>query len=294
MALTSPRRSALADQVIAQLRNQITSGEWPVGSRIPTEPELVEQLGVARNTVREAVRALAHNGLLDIRQGSGTYVVATSELAGVMHRRFAAADPRHIAELRSTLESSAARLAAVRRTERDLRQLDTLMARREEAWASGDAEAFVAADATLHLAVVAASHNDVLTELYADLGDLLRDYLRGDVGPELRPENHMDHARLVEAIRAGDAETAAARGGEPCAELPAGPGVALGPLTAGLLDAAHTGAGRWLTQAVAISFQQRSSSRTVRPGSTATAAPSASTSHQRAHSVWSWTRSVEG
>ncbi|OKJ31993.1 FadR/GntR family transcriptional regulator [Streptomyces sp. CB01580] len=210
MALTSPRRSALADQVIAQLRNQITSGEWPVGSRIPTEPELVEQLRVARNTVREAVRALAHNGLLDIRQGSGTYVVATSELAGVMHRRFADADPQHIAELRSTLESSAARLAAARRTERDLKQLDMLMERREETWADGDAEAFVEADATLHLAVVAASHNDVLTGLYADLGSLLRDRLRSNVGRELRPENHMDHGRLVEAIRAGDAETAAA------------------------------------------------------------------------------------
>lgn len=102
MPLSHPRRSALSEQVIAALRAQITSGEWPVGSRIPTEPELVEQLGVARNTVREAVRALAHNGLLDIRQGSGTYVVATSELAGVMHRRFAGADPRHIAELRSS------------------------------------------------------------------------------------------------------------------------------------------------------------------------------------------------
>ncbi|MFD9791736.1 FadR/GntR family transcriptional regulator [Streptomyces sp. NPDC059070] len=209
MTLSSPRRSPLADQVIAQLRNQITSGEWPVGSRIPTEPELVDQLGVARNTVREAVRALAHNGLLDIRQGSGTYVVATSELAGVMHRRFAGADPRHVAELRSTLESSAARLAAERRTGRDLAQLDALLARREEAWESGDAEAFVAVDSTLHLAIVAASHNDVLTELYADLGDLLRDWLRDDVGRVLRPENHMDHSRLVEAIRAGDAETAA-------------------------------------------------------------------------------------
>ena len=208
MALTSPRRSALSDQVITELRNQITSGEWPVGSRIPTEPELVEQLGVARNTVREAVRALAHNGLLDIRQGSGTYVVATSELAGVMHRRFAGADPRHVAELRSTLESSAARLAAERCTERDLRQLETLLARREEAWEAGDAERFVAADATLHMAVVSASHNDVLTELYADLGHLLRDTLRDDVGRELRPENHMDHARLVAAIRAGDVDTA--------------------------------------------------------------------------------------
>ncbi|MEE1754780.1 FadR/GntR family transcriptional regulator [Streptomyces sp. SP18CS02] len=209
MALSSPRRSALSDQVIAELRNQITSGEWPVGSRIPTEPELVEQLGVARNTIREAVRALAHNGLLDIRQGSGTYVIATSELAGVMQRRFADADPRHIAELRSTLESSAARLAAERRTERDLRQLETLLARREEAWEAGDAERFVAADATFHLAVVAASHNDVMSELYADLGHLLRDWLRDDVGRELRPENHMDHARLVAAIRAGDTEAAA-------------------------------------------------------------------------------------
>ncbi|GGR91284.1 GntR family transcriptional regulator [Streptomyces aureoverticillatus] len=210
MPLTTPRRSALSEQVISELRNQISSGEWPVGSRIPTEPELVEQLGVARNTVREAVRALAHNGLLDIRQGSGTYVVATSELAGVMQRRFADASPRHIAELRATLESSAAKLAAERRTERDLRQLDTLLARREKAWASGDAEAFVAADTTLHLAVVAASHNDVMTAMYADLGEVLRDWLREDVGQELTPEAHMDHSRLVEAIRARDAEAAAA------------------------------------------------------------------------------------
>ncbi|MGW3360873.1 FadR/GntR family transcriptional regulator [Streptomyces bungoensis] len=210
MPLSHPRRSALSEQVIAALRQQISSGEWPVGSRIPTEPELVEQLGVARNTVREAVRALAHNGLLDIRQGSGTYVAATSELAGVMHRRFAGADPRHIAELRSTLESAAAKLAAGRRTEKDLKQLDALLARREDAWESGEAESFVAADATFHLAVVAASHNDVMTAMYADLGEVLRDWLRADVGAELTPGAHMDHTRLVDAIRAGDAEAAAA------------------------------------------------------------------------------------
>ncbi|MET8783207.1 MULTISPECIES: FadR/GntR family transcriptional regulator [unclassified Streptomyces] len=211
MPLSHPRRSALAEQVIAALRNQITSGEWPVGSRIPTEPELVEQLGVARNTVREAVRALAHNGLLDIRQGSGTYVVATSELAGVMHRRFADADPGHIAELRSTLESGAAKLAAERRTERDLKQLDALLVRRREAWESGDTEAFVTADATFHMAVVAASHNDVMTAMYADLVEVLRDWLRDDVGEELTPETYMDHTLLVDAVRAGDAATAASQ-----------------------------------------------------------------------------------
>jgi DNA-binding FadR family transcriptional regulator len=209
MPLSHPRRSALSEQVIAALRQQITSGEWPVGTRIPTEPELVEQLGVARNTVREAVRALAHNGLLDIRQGSGTYVVATSELAGVMQRRFADAAPQHIAELRSTLESAAARLAAERRTEKDLKQIDALLLRREEAWESGEAEVFVAADATFHLAVVAASHNDVMTAMYADLSEVLRDWLRGDVGEGMSPAMHLDHGRLVDAIRAGDAATAA-------------------------------------------------------------------------------------
>lgn len=211
--LSSPRRSALADQVIIELRQQISSGEWPVGSRIPTEPELVEQLGVARNTVREAIRALAHNGLLDIRQGSGTYVLATSELAGVMHRRFEGADPRDVAELRSTLEAAAARLAAERRTAADLRQLEAQLRRRENAWDSGEVDTFVEADATFHMAVVTASHNEVLSALYADLGAVLRTFLRHDVGDELRDEEHLDHSRLLDAIRDHDAEAAAAEAG---------------------------------------------------------------------------------
>ncbi|MEZ0089338.1 FadR/GntR family transcriptional regulator [Streptacidiphilus sp. EB129] len=211
MTLTSPRREPLADQVIAQLRAQITSGEWPVGSRIPTEVALVEQLGVARNTVREAVRALAHNGLLDIRQGSGTYVLATSELAGVMHRRFADAAQAEVAELRAMLESSAARMAAERRTDRDLELLDVVTARREEVWFGGDTEAFVQADAAFHQAVVAAAHNEVLAALYADLGEVLRAHLRQDVGPVLSPDRYVPHADIVTAIRERDGEAAARR-----------------------------------------------------------------------------------
>jgi DNA-binding FadR family transcriptional regulator len=208
MTLSSPRRAPLADQVIAQLRAQITSGEWPVGSRIPTEAALVEQLGVARNTVREAVRALAHNGLLDIRQGSGTYVLATSELAGVMHRRFSDAEQSQVSELRSLLEASAAALAAERRTERDLVLLETALARREEAWFGGDTEVFVQADAAFHQAVVAAAHNDVLAALYADLGEVLRAQLRHDVGPVLSPERYVGHDRILVAIH--DRDSAAA------------------------------------------------------------------------------------
>lgn len=205
-----PRRSGLSDEVIARLRHQITSGAWPVGSRIPTESELVTQLGVARNTVREAVRALAHNGLLDIRQGSGTYVVATSELAGVMQRRFAAADQRDVTELRGALEATAAGLAARRRTEEDLDRLAALLERRERAWAARDRDAFVDADAAFHRSVVAAAHNEVLTELYADLGQVIRDSLREHISADLRPEEYLDHGRLLAAIRAGATETAVA------------------------------------------------------------------------------------
>ncbi|MFD9130465.1 FadR/GntR family transcriptional regulator [Kitasatospora sp. NPDC059571] len=213
MALSTTRRTPLSDQVIAQLRAQITSGEWPVGARIPTEAELVEQLGVARNTVREAVRALAHNGLLDIRQGSGTYVLATSELAGVMHRRFADADQAQVAELRASLEMSAAGLAAVRRTARDLELLSAALERRDLAWHSGDPESFVQADAAFHQAVVAAAHNDVIAAVYADLGEVMRAHLRHDVGPELVAERYVGHDGILDAIRAGDAQRASVEAG---------------------------------------------------------------------------------
>jgi DNA-binding FadR family transcriptional regulator len=204
------RRAGLTDEAIAVLREQITSGAWPVGSKIPTEPELVDQLGVARNTVREAVRALAHNGLLDIRQGSGTYVVATSELAGVMRRRFAGSPQRDVTELRGALEAAAASLAARRRTQKDLRRLDSLLTRRDKAWASGDRDAFVDADAAFHQAVVAAAHNTVLLELYADLGAVIRDSLREHFRTGLSTEPSMDHTTLLEAIRAGTPDRAAA------------------------------------------------------------------------------------
>ncbi|MGI8880052.1 MAG: FadR/GntR family transcriptional regulator [Jatrophihabitans sp.] len=205
-----PRRPSLADDVLDQLRHQITSGVWPVGSRIPTETELVTQLGIARNTIREAIRALAHTGLLEIRQGSGTYVTATSELVSVMHRRFAATKPTHINEFRALLESSAAALAASRRTKTDLRRLDAALARRERAWDSTDAGAFAEADADFHLAVVAAAHNDVLTAVYADLRDVIRGLIEADLGKRTATREHVDHARLVTAIRDQNTDTARA------------------------------------------------------------------------------------
>lgn len=71
------RPSPLVEQAAARLREQITGGAWPVGTRLPGETTLAKELGVGRSTVREALRALAGAGLVRPRQGSGVFVIAT-------------------------------------------------------------------------------------------------------------------------------------------------------------------------------------------------------------------------
>ncbi len=127
------RGPSLVDQAIEALRGEIAGGAWPVGEKIPTEPELAESLGVGRNSLREAIRALVHAGLLETRQGDGTYVTATSDLAGAIRRRVGRAQLLEIFELRRALEVEAARLAALRRTDADLAELERLLAAREDA-----------------------------------------------------------------------------------------------------------------------------------------------------------------
>ena len=107
----------------------------------------------------------------------------------------------------------AARLAAQRRTAADLELIDSTLARREQAWESGEVEDFVQADTAFHQALLAASHNGALAELYADLGDLLRVDLRNAVGGELTPDRYVDHSGLAAAVEAGDPYAAAREAG---------------------------------------------------------------------------------
>jgi DNA-binding FadR family transcriptional regulator len=209
MPLRSTERTALVPQVIEQIQAQITSGEWAVGMRIPPEPDLAAQLGVGRNTLREAVLALVHAGLLERRQGSGTFVVGSRELASAVARRVADAQLAEVLEVRRALEVEAARSAARRRTDHDLAELDAALEAREVAWANGEVDEFVAADVELHQRIVAAAHNRILAELYLDFSAALRASITIAIGDDLTPERYVDHSRLVEAIRGGDPEQAA-------------------------------------------------------------------------------------
>ncbi|MCP2163305.1 FadR/GntR family transcriptional regulator [Goodfellowiella coeruleoviolacea] len=215
MPLRLASTARLADTVVEQFEQLISSGEWAVGSRIPPEQQLVEQLGVGRSTVREAVRALEHAGLLEPRRGDGTYVRARHGLSAALVRRTRAADTLEVLEVRNSIERSAARSAAMRRTDEDLTRIFDALNAQNAARDSGDNKAFLDADAEFHRAVIAATHNTVLMELWEGLSDALAAGV-ATVMAELT-RDHLSfpgHDGLAEAIAAGDgdgAERAVAR-----------------------------------------------------------------------------------
>ncbi len=201
------RRTSLIAQVTEQLRAEIRSGRWPVGSRIPTEPELTELTGTGRNTVREAVQALVHAGMLERRQGSGTYVIATSDLGGALAKYFADAVERDILELRQALDTQAARLAAQRRDDTDIATLLRLLEERRQAW-DEENPAAIEADVELHRAIVVASHNAVYLEFYDSLLPVIEEGIRSRTAKS-GDAYHSEHADLVHAVIDGDPERAA-------------------------------------------------------------------------------------
>lgn len=201
------RRTSLIAQVTEQLRAEIRSGRWPIGSRIPTEPELTELTGTGRNTVREAVQALVHAGMLERRQGSGTYVIAASEVGGTLAKYFADAEERDVLELRMALDATAAGLAARRRDDSDIANLRRLLEQRsQQPWGESNIAA-IEADVELHRAIVVASHNAVYLEFYDSLLPSIEQVIRSRTAKS-DDAYDAEHNEMVQAVIDGDADRA--------------------------------------------------------------------------------------
>jgi DNA-binding FadR family transcriptional regulator len=204
--VSAPRRvESLSAQLVRNLRAEIETGRWPVGSRIPSEHELVKQLGVSRATLREALHSLVHLGLLEPKVGDGTYVRSASELDSALMRRVTSAGHHDVFELRAILEEYAAGRAALRRTQDDIDGLRHLAALAMHAMETGDMAQIADVDADFHRAVVDASRNLLLAEVYAALGKALADTvgsLRWDAA--VAAEHTRLHGLLIDAIEAGD------------------------------------------------------------------------------------------
>lgn len=207
MGLKQATRTTLTQEILEQMEHLIQSGEWAVGSRIPPEPELVRQLGVSRNTVREAVKALIHAGMLEARQGDGTYVCSDSGLGTALQRRFRRSDLIETLEVRNALEQEAARLAAERHTDADA---ERLWNRLKECHEALDLESYIAADVELHREIFRITGNRLYMELFEHLTEALHATILSfsrERKPLLQEDIHDD---LIRHILERDAEAAAA------------------------------------------------------------------------------------
>ena len=161
MELKKPVRVSLARQVLTAMESMIRSGKWKVGDRIPAEAELARAFSVSHNTIREALQSLIHMGMLEARPGDGTYVMASDRFAVAVSNRLKESELPQILEARLALEKEIARLAAVKRTDEDLKELENAL---EDC--HGRVRQGIEDDMLFHAAVARATHNPVLSELY--------------------------------------------------------------------------------------------------------------------------------
>ena len=204
------RRGSMADQAADVLLGRIRGQEWALGAKLPGETTLAAQLGVGRSTVREAIRQLAGRGVLSARQGAGVFVTAL-DVRDDWDAVLARADIVSVIEARTAIESEAAALAAQRRSPGDLRTIRRALRTREQRRSA--IEEHVDADLAFHRAIVVASANPILTELFDGFTPRLRQTMiamlriRSAFGGDA---DHEAHVRLADAIRVSDAEGAAA------------------------------------------------------------------------------------
>jgi GntR family transcriptional regulator, transcriptional repressor for pyruvate dehydrogenase complex len=204
---------ALTDEAIDKMKQMIISGRVRPGDKLPREADLAAELGLSRNSLREAVKALTLVNVLDVRQGDGTYVtsLAPSLLLEAIsfivdfHR-----DDTVLAflEVRRILEPAAAALAATRMTDEDLAALGKVL---EVVDATTPVEELVAADLEFHRQIAVGAGNPVLASLVDNMSapTTRARIWRGMTEPRALERTLAEHRAIYNAILGRDADLAA-------------------------------------------------------------------------------------
>src|ERR1700691_1225028 len=205
-AVTTKRRlgeehSPLRDQVIAELRQAILTGRLKGGERL-VEGKLADELGVSRNPVREAIRVLASEGLVDVAARRGASVAVMSDQ-----------EARETIEVRALLEGQNARLAARRHDKELIKRIEAVLKKGTAAVAAGRFDQLFQLNQQFHDALAAAGPNRVLGELLQKLRDRTA-MLFAPMSPSRQSRSWNEHAEILRAIIAGDERLAAALAAE--------------------------------------------------------------------------------
>ncbi len=220
-AIAAVRAPASYELVVDQIRRAIQIGRFLPGEKLPTERELAGQLAVSRTTVREALRVLQGEGLIETRRGraGGAVVIAgpvgtAQELRQLVRHRLA--ELEDVFDYRLAIEPHAARLAAQRRSKGDLAKLretlnalDALAAGADERGDASPPSRFIATDAEFHYRIGLATGNPLLVRAIND-GRAAMFLPVGAVFTALHPTANQLHADILAAIEARDGDGAAA------------------------------------------------------------------------------------
>ena len=205
------RSERLSEKVAEQLRQAISDGKFKVGEKLPSQPDLAELMGVSRPSIREAVKLLELQGMIETVQGGGTVVknIAAQEIKTPMEALLSS-DKEKIMELtdvRALLEVWSAKRAATNRTEDELQRILSLVEGMEKDFETGSIHYEL--DAKFHKEIAGATHNTILTHLVGSVFDLIRESIkfhREQMFVSRRDqEKILEHHRMVyDAIRDQD------------------------------------------------------------------------------------------
>lgn len=206
------KKPNLADEVISQIERAIIEGRLNPGDRLPTERELGLQFGVSRTVVREALHALVARNLVEVQPGAGTVVCPPStqtisdSLRLLLNLGRPHVEVQELVEVRVYLETEVVGLAALRRTDHDLQELQGLIERMTGAVTR---EAFVRYDMAFHLALAQAAQNRLYAVLLSSIIDLVVGIsLQGSASDATRQRATNFHRRIFEYVKRGDAQGA--------------------------------------------------------------------------------------
>lgn len=196
-------KNNIADMVLEQIKHAISSGEWVPGSKIPSENELATRMGVSRISVRSALQKLSSLGIVESRQGEGTYVcelnsgLVFNSLVPVMMLRNH--DMQHVLEFRTLLECGGTALAAERATEEDIVLLEKNYALLTTL--QHDSPDRIMVDWEFHFLIAQTTKNPMITQVFLVIKDVLIDSMR-EIAKVMTENNALRYHRdIIEAIK---------------------------------------------------------------------------------------------
>lgn len=195
----------LAEQVEEQIYHYILDTPLKPGTKLPNEFELGEKFGVGRSTIREAIKLLSSKGIVNVRRGSGTYVLTTvlgkGDPLGLSNVHDKTALALDLVNVRLLLEPGIAEMAANNATEEDIARIKRLCARVEDKISGG--EYYIEDDIAFHTCVATASKNTVVEQLIPIIDTAVMMFVHV-THKKLTEETIMTHRMVLESIVAHD------------------------------------------------------------------------------------------